>query len=282
MILYKYLSPDRRDVIENLSIRFTQPVYLNDPYETNPVITGSEMTDEQWAKIADFEARKNGINIKDFEHLKNKDARDNQFPAALQLMKTFFHHSVGILSLSETHDNTLMWAHYCQNHTGFVIGFKTGNSFLSPTGKQYAVNTLSKVIYTDTRPVNTLEKTTMKDLYFTKSNHWSYESEWRILKNRQDTSEKSQTGEIFLYRFPADIIDSVYFGGACDPALEKNILEQLQLHGLKTPVFKMMLNTSNYNITGMPYDKWKVLEADLMKDNILTAIDDIKKYLYSQ
>jgi len=30
--VYKYLSPDRIDVLENLSIRFTQARYLNDPF----------------------------------------------------------------------------------------------------------------------------------------------------------------------------------------------------------------------------------------------------------
>ena len=35
MIVYKYLQPERIDVLENGMIRFSQPHDLNDPFETN-------------------------------------------------------------------------------------------------------------------------------------------------------------------------------------------------------------------------------------------------------
>jgi len=38
VLLYKYLSPNRFDVLESKMIRFTQPEYFNDPFEFNPVI----------------------------------------------------------------------------------------------------------------------------------------------------------------------------------------------------------------------------------------------------
>ena len=40
MLLYKYLSPERIDVLEKLKIRFTQPGDFNDPYEGKPAISG--------------------------------------------------------------------------------------------------------------------------------------------------------------------------------------------------------------------------------------------------
>ena len=36
MILYKYLTTERLDVLRNREIRFTQPAALNDPFELNP------------------------------------------------------------------------------------------------------------------------------------------------------------------------------------------------------------------------------------------------------
>ena len=36
MNLYKYLPPERVDIIENLKIRFTQTAVLNDPFESFP------------------------------------------------------------------------------------------------------------------------------------------------------------------------------------------------------------------------------------------------------
>ena len=36
MPLFKYIRPERIDVIEQLEIRFTQPDALNDPFELRP------------------------------------------------------------------------------------------------------------------------------------------------------------------------------------------------------------------------------------------------------
>ena len=36
MTLFKYMRPERIDVVENLEIRFTQPDALNDPFELRP------------------------------------------------------------------------------------------------------------------------------------------------------------------------------------------------------------------------------------------------------
>src|SRR5271157_4663926 len=38
MSLYKYLPPERLDVLRNLCIRFTQPGAQNDPFEFRPLI----------------------------------------------------------------------------------------------------------------------------------------------------------------------------------------------------------------------------------------------------
>ena len=36
MMIYKYVVPDRIDVLENSLIRFTQANALNDPFEVDP------------------------------------------------------------------------------------------------------------------------------------------------------------------------------------------------------------------------------------------------------
>jgi hypothetical protein len=40
MPLYKYFPPARVDVIQSLSIRYTQPAAFNDPFEARPNFTG--------------------------------------------------------------------------------------------------------------------------------------------------------------------------------------------------------------------------------------------------
>jgi hypothetical protein len=44
MKIFKYLAPDRIDVLKNQTLRFTQANYLNDPFENLPFI--SQVMDE--------------------------------------------------------------------------------------------------------------------------------------------------------------------------------------------------------------------------------------------
>jgi len=39
MLIYKYVVPDRIDILENGNIRFTQVDALNDPFESYPCFT---------------------------------------------------------------------------------------------------------------------------------------------------------------------------------------------------------------------------------------------------
>jgi len=282
MTLYKYLAPDRIDVLENLNIRFTQPLYLNDPYETNPVITGYETSDEQWEKICKIECERNGLNYEDHKHLNDQKLRDELFPGALQLMKVFFHHSTGILSLSETFDNALMWAHYCLNHKGYVIEFNSDHSFFKSNNKDYVIENVSQVIYKNNRPNVTLEKLSMKDLYFTKSTEWSYEKEWRILKSIQKSDVKIDNGIISLFKLPAEIVKGIYLGAACSEELEIRILNAIKKNKLECKLNKMVLNPSNYNIDMVTITEWNDLKKQISKEsNLLRAMNDIREYLYT-
>ena len=48
MRIFKYLSPERVDVLENQVLRFTQATYLNDPFEHLPFI--SQLVDEAYTE----------------------------------------------------------------------------------------------------------------------------------------------------------------------------------------------------------------------------------------
>lgn len=89
--LFKYLSPERLDVLEHLKIRFTSVVSLNDPYES-------------LLKLGDVDAY--------VDHTLG----DNGFK---------------FVSLSRNNANLLMWSHYSSSHEGFVIAFDRNHSFFS-------------------------------------------------------------------------------------------------------------------------------------------------------
>jgi hypothetical protein len=122
MKLYKYVSLDRIDILKNRSIRFTQPLNWNDPFDmlksVNNPITKYDCTGFLNTKdILMYE-----IIIADINYLG--------------------------LSLTENNNNLLMWSHYAENHKGFVIEFNTNSKMFIDHDKSL----FKKVKYTTKRP----------------------------------------------------------------------------------------------------------------------------------
>lgn len=78
-----------------------------------------------------------------------------------------------ILSLSEEKNNLLMWSHYCDSHTGFVVGVKV---------RAVDSEDIKEINYTDT--LNT-ELGNAKDILSRKLNLWEYEKEHRIFTKKK-------------------------------------------------------------------------------------------------
>jgi hypothetical protein len=60
MTLYKYLTADRADILELGLNRYTQPVYLNDPFEMTPHFAGL-FSDKALMKQLKGKARKEAV-----------------------------------------------------------------------------------------------------------------------------------------------------------------------------------------------------------------------------
>lgn len=130
MILYKYFSPDRVDVLRDGMIRFTQLAAVNDPLDCRPrILQPDELSSVPYA-----------------EH----QCCVTSYVTVLQeALLTTDRRSIGMLCLTEKEDNLLMWSHYAQNHEGFVIGFDTDHEFFSKTENGTG---LWKVKYSFQRP----------------------------------------------------------------------------------------------------------------------------------
>jgi hypothetical protein len=91
-VLYKYLPPERIDILENMELHFSRPTDFNDNFDTHYNVPKSQG------------ARAKVERVK----LKNR---------------------LGILCLTQRPDNHMMWVHYARNHTGFVLGFDSSAAF---------------------------------------------------------------------------------------------------------------------------------------------------------
>ena len=240
MMLYKYLAPDRVDVLRNCMVRYTQPEAFNDPFEVKPYI--AKITENEHATFRKFEGLIPKV-LREYYDLQPRQLQD-QIPFAVfyekvreelgvAFKKAFyqmeewatppmvrkmcpdkFSDLLGIFSLTETPDNLLMWAHYAASHEGFVVGFDSTHPHFDKQGTEDELGYLRKVEYRENRPASTVTALTGTDVFLVKSTQWSYEQEWRIIRPLQDNGKivQNQPYPIYLFQFPATAIKEVIIG----------------------------------------------------------------------
>lgn len=214
MILYKYLSPHRIDVLESGMIRFTQPAAFNDPFESRPHLARQPTVDDL-RRLMSVESKLGSVAQKSIDDLLNSDQIDRIAGSLLSTFLRLLSTGTGILSLTEVRDSLLMWAHYGAKHEGFVIGFRTDTTyFLTPNAAPEAAGHTRKVTYAESRPSRSVKELTHRDLYFTKSPEWSYEREWRQYRVLVEARRMidSHPYPICLFPFPTNAIESIIVG----------------------------------------------------------------------
>jgi hypothetical protein len=185
MRLFKYVSPERVDILLNGRIRFTQAADFNDPFEIVPHLAAFLPPGDEDAYLGQLAPDAQVM----FEQALDKELATLPLPPellaaermlilqqfsgsdAIQLMKnmlpkiieygrpTFGRHvqedvgeRIGVLSLAESPTNLLMWAHYGSCHRGFAIEFELSHPFFNQTAPPAAIGRLMKVVYSNSRP----------------------------------------------------------------------------------------------------------------------------------
>ncbi len=256
MIFYKYVSAERIDILQNRLIRFTQPNAMNDPFEAKPHFykLGSEAFAKNYAEaIRRFPFRVWNDYCKAIGKdpgrfaLANKIENDPDYAEWLytnlhkqnpqyllpNLRERFYnlHNTAGILSLSETPDNLLMWAHYTEGHTGFVLMLDGSHNFFKGDRALHGFAKPEPVEYKYELPrlrvEETFENPVMSKIFFVKGLDWKYEKEWRYLKFRANANKRfrdSNSLDVNLFRLPPKYVIGVILGCYRSKELEKEIL----------------------------------------------------------
>ena len=135
---------------------------------------------------------------------------------------------VGILSLSDTSDNLLMWAHYAERHTGFVLMLDGSHDFFKGDNSFSRFVKPESVKYYSERPPIIFGKDNLLKIFLSKSSDWKYEKEWRYLKNLTDAHKKiinANSPDVHLFRLPPKCIIGVILGCYSSMELTNKILE---------------------------------------------------------
>jgi hypothetical protein len=250
---YKYLTSSRLDVVVDRTLRFTQAAALNDPFELRPYF--EQILDRNWlaatidAEPIDLqpslkklyrelpEAQRRAISQTKFLRFAEAELRANPDESARIIAETksqmldlvsglaqwardeFYGQAgrlVGILSLSETAENGLMWSHYAEQHKGLVVEFDGKNAFFdqrrTADDDHYV---LRPVLYPAERPrYKDLLQLDRNSVYLTKGYEWRYEREHRmtIPLSLHQPLDNSATEPIYLLSYPPDALRSVTVG----------------------------------------------------------------------
>ena len=220
-ILYKYVSAERAltclPEVGDGTLRATQPAALNDPMEC-AVVAGSRRGDQEggYGNLAETLTRINTATpVSENEVRKAREAYGSLFLKELlaeQLSRRF-----GVVSFASDPRHPLMWAHYTVDGSGFVIGYDSAQ--IGALGAR--ANTLLPVRYqmgpfplvVEASQVFTEENANA--LLSFKSDHWSYEGEWRLIVELSETigtGYRDRHGySINLLRVPNPAVVSVYY-----------------------------------------------------------------------
>jgi hypothetical protein len=178
-----------RRIITERQIWFAKPTSFNDPFDCSPVIhVESTFQEAKEATRKAFKARASSVRRSAAHKLwtvYNHVMRDDRLYSALirELKKNTIDifDDIGVLSVSETGEDVLMWSHYADNHAGICLRFR---SDVFPF--MYA----DRVRYSPKRPaINPLLSSTgqLEPAIFTKADFWQYEKEWRIVAHQGST-----------------------------------------------------------------------------------------------
>lgn len=170
----------------------------------------------------------------------------------------------GILCLSEDKRNLLMWAHYAHMHSGFAIEFDTENEFFrmqhdvfgnpigsnpSATGVWRHEGVLLKVNYSDTRPEIVLSEmgSGFDTLLTSKSTHWAYEKEYRMMRKLH--GHYGDDNRLCLFNLPGGAISKIILGVNASLGLEASAKNFCKRLNLPLEVAKLRSDTFNLNFS---------------------------------
>ena len=201
-VLYKYRFFDPEgyhlQMIEKAQLWFTSAREFNDPFDSNLQYTFDDNPPGiRWEWTQNFLKRQ-------FPHLNDKQRHDlavqrrqeiDKDPEYYDWYKKYYeetnYQKFGLCCLTPVKDDLLMWAHYSDNHRGFCVGIDTIklSKFSNSLARKELLLDLVKVEYSEKMPdinffssmISEHSDQDMMTLLCTKSEHWRYEQEFRLM-----------------------------------------------------------------------------------------------------
>jgi hypothetical protein len=251
-VLYKYC--DQLGIVKilgSLELKLPYISEVNDPLECKPYIDkqgGIIAMEEQCRRSLKRKGREPSGNWRQVLQKKIQTGEDSKLQEKIVGCIDDMKQKSCLLSVSETAQNTVMWAHYSDKHKGGVIGIDFDNIFPG-----FCIN-MERVDYSEQRPkLNIWDisyssefKKKYYDTLITKSSEWHYEKEFRNIFDDTDLMNLEQQGLAYFKNFNSkktwflrlnpESIREVIFGLFAEDSLKqtiKNLVKMPELQHVK-------------------------------------------------
>lgn len=247
--IYKYYSDDLRklEMIKNNMMWYSAPSKFNDIFDVNFSVDRKSVFESILKQVPDSRGIKAGSPMwKQMQTVTTNAVKD------LNTTMEQIRHSTGVSCFSESEDSLLMWAHYAHNHKGICAEYE-----LMRFNRELSFTPVP-IIYSDQKPclktidLDNPEEATLRcfmNSLTAKSKEWSYEKEWRIIRDdgacgsAWDTSKQGAL-------LPSVIPCSIILGCDAPVDFEKAVREFCEES--RIDLFKMEKSNTEFKLIKQP------------------------------
>ncbi|EDB0920851.1 DUF2971 domain-containing protein [Salmonella enterica subsp. enterica serovar Infantis] len=245
-MLYKYVGHEDPNelikilkfFIEDGTIRATRPHDFNDPAEFKAKFSFDATIPEKRVRYYEMWPGKSDEDGENWLRGRTKNAEE--FDAYMLRGNLLL--NTGVICLTRTDTNYLMWSHYASSHSGFCIGFD--DAIVEALDDQHtALN--GDVEYVKSPPEVNFYTADVYDIvraiFLHKGESWKYEEEFRIISELPG-----------IKKFDTSLIKEISIGCKPYPELESFARELLDSN---LAVYKMLCPTDSYQLKRVELDK---------------------------
>lgn len=247
--IYKYYSDDSRnlDAIKDNLMWYSAPSKFNDVFDVDFSVNKKAIFESILKQVPDSRGIKTGSPMwRNLQATTTKAVKD--MTVALEPIR----HTTGVSCFSESEDSLLMWAHYAHNHRGICIEYE-----LMRFNRELMFSPVP-IIYSDQKPsLQTIDLSNPEEdslrcfikCLTTKSKEWSYEKEWRIIRDDGACGsawDSSKQGALL----PSVTPSSILLGCEASEKFEKAVREYCEENSIN--LFKMEKSDVEYKLIKRP------------------------------
>ena len=247
--IYKYFSPDldRFETIKSNRLWYSAPSKFNDVFDSDFPVDRNAVFKSLLSQIPGSKGVRAGSPV-----WKNLRAKIPQLMRQFSDEMAHVRCTTGVACFSESYDSLLMWSHYAKNHQGICVEYEM---LKFSTELKYSP---VPVIYSNERVrlssinISDIEPSTLAFLVgclTTKSTEWSYENEWRIIRDSGACGaawECEKQGALL----PSFAPSSITLGCDASGEFEKAVCDYCKESRIR--LFKMEKDETEYKLNRKP------------------------------